>query len=118
MIVPCLVGVFQNARGERQTRLVFPDWEYADDDVIHTIHYVSVHPHLCGTCVGGDHTHVEINDRREPVQPFTAAEIDLRPTHKEAIDSLIRQKRLVDGLTQELAKYLTPFSGTVATPAT
>ena len=102
----CVIGVFQNAKGHEQVRLVFPEWQLSDGTVLHS---VSIHPHLCGTCVGGDHTHVEMNDERMPARVLKEDDIELSAVHVRAINRLLREKLRVDGLTRELATYVEAF---------
>lgn len=102
----CIIGLFKNAKGEEQVRMVFPEWGLGGGTVLTQ---VSVHPHLCGTCVGGDHTHVEINDTREPLQIISATDIGFSSDELEAINDLLRQKLRVDALTGKLAAHLEPF---------
>lgn len=55
------VGEFETRLGNRETRLYVRKWPYGDT----TVHGVTIFPHLCGECVGGDHVHVDT--LQEPV---------------------------------------------------
>lgn len=94
------VGEFITRLGNRETRLFFPEWPLGEGKKAVG---VTVYPHLCGTCVGGNHTHIDIdqtplkicNGDAGPVVRLTEAQV-------EVITGYIKAMMQVDGLTHDL----------------
>ena len=97
------VGRYRKPDGREEIRIHFPEWELADGRVARN---VSVFPHVCGTCAGGDHTHVEINDTREPIEILERGAVTFSDKHAAVIESLIIAKLAVDALTLKLMRYV------------
>ena len=98
-------GRYRKPDGREEVRIHFALWVL--DGV--ELQNVTVFPHQCGSCVGGDHTHVELNDVREPFEVIAKDAIDLEPRHRELIDDYLRAKLSIDRLTLELCAYLPPY---------
>lgn len=97
------VGKYRKPNGVEEVRMHFAEWLLEDGRVLKN---VTVHPHLCGTCAGGDHTHVEINDMRQPESVLGDRCVNLSEAHLEALNRLLVEKVAVDSLTRELATYI------------
>ena len=99
---PGTIGIYKKPGKQDELRIHFPAWEL-DGEIIPD---VTVFPHLCGTCIGGDHTHVEIHDNRAPFMIIAENAVVLSDEHKKVIDDYLRAAIRVHAITQELAKYL------------
>ena len=83
------VGLFAKKDGLSEVRIHFPKWLLPDGRELTD---VTVFPHPCGTCVGGDHTHVEPFDTREVAHWVRRDCVELSPEHREIIDQYLVAK--------------------------
>jgi hypothetical protein len=96
------IGKYLKKDGREEVRIHFSVWLL--DGV--ELRDVTVFPHECGTCIGGDHTHVELNDQRTPVEIIAADAFVIDPDSKKAIDNYLRAKLAVNNITDRLIKAL------------
>lgn len=96
------IGKYLKNDGREEIRIHFPTWELDGMELLN----VTVFPHQCGTCIGGDHTHVELNDQRIPVEIIAADAFVIDPDSKKVIDVYLRAKLAVNNITGRLIKGL------------
>lgn len=96
-------GRYKKPSGAEETRWHFPAWELPGGQVVQD---VSIFPHPCEACAGGDHTHVEINDTRQPLEVLEESDVDLPPHLKLVIDRHLEATLGLNIVTGELAKLL------------
>lgn len=96
-----VLGVLTRPDGQKEVHARFASWPLPDGSVVE---HVSIHPHPCGTCIGGDHTHVEQGDVREPFEPIRP--FVLPEAFVQTITQLLVEKKRVNELTQELHAHL------------
>lgn len=97
------VGRYLKREGVTEIRIHFPVWTLADG---RTVHNVTIFPHLCGTCIGGDHTHVEINDVRMPIEVLKDETVQLSDEHVSLVSAYLESKLAVYARTQEFHEYV------------
>lgn len=97
-----ILGRYKKPNKADELRIHFASWILEDGREVSD---VTVFPHPCSTCVGGDHMHVEVNDTRERAEVLEEG-ITLSSAHKEAIDRFIVEKLALDELTREFAAYV------------
>lgn len=96
-----MIGRYQKPNGSEEMRVHFPTWRLPDGRVLRD---VTIFPHLCETCMGGHHTHVEINDRRERLEIIGNAP-ELGDEHRALIDRYLTTKVEIDEATDVLASW-------------
>ncbi len=99
------IGRYQKPDGSEEVRIHFPLWELDGKQ----IRNVTIFPHMCGTCIGGDHTHVEVDDTREPVSVIVKDGISLDGAQAQQIDRYLREKLAVNSVTSELFMLVSPY---------
>ncbi len=92
------IGRYQKLNGAEEVRIHFAVWELDGRQLSN----VTIFPHLCGTCVGGDHTHVEVDDMREPLLIIAREVIELDPAQTARINRYLREKFSVNEVTADL----------------
>lgn len=98
-----LEGEYEKPSGAKEVRWHFPEWKLSSGRVVPD---VSIFPHPCGTCTGGDHTHVETHDERKPLKVLREADLEFPPEVKAAIDRYIESKLALNGETLRLVVML------------
>ncbi|HLD82046.1 MAG TPA: hypothetical protein VJA22_02485 [Patescibacteria group bacterium] len=93
------VGIFKTKHGVREKRLFIAQW--TTDSL--TVPGVTIYPHPCGTCTGGDHTHIDIHQTPEHL---LEVEVELSPEQVEIISAYLSAMSHVDQLTQALSELL------------
>ncbi len=105
------IGVYRKPDGREERRVHFPEWELDGS----TLRDVTVFPHLCSACAGGDHSHVEINDTRSPIRIIIADAVEFPPEVVETIDAYLRQKIAVDKMTDSMHRIVETVARALAT---
>jgi hypothetical protein len=103
------ISEYQKPNGDKEVRMHFPVWKLPNGEVVMN---VTVFPHPCDTCAGGDHTHVEMNDLRPALRVIAFEAVELSAEHTAALDRVLMEKIAVDALTLELAEYLSDHAHT------
>lgn len=99
-----ILSTYQKPSGMFEVRVLIPTWEFDSGFVVRN---VSLHPHPCGTCVGGDHTHVEINDFRVPIKVLEEFDLLLPRDLQSRVENLIEAKIAIDAKTREITLAIT-----------
>lgn len=103
------VGLFEKKDGEQEVRIYFPTFTLTSGQVLE---HVTLFPHPCGTCVGGDHTHVEVFDVRQPTLWLKRDCVELAPLHRTMINEYLKVKLLLWEQTLQMHEaYVVPHAG-------
>lgn len=97
------VGRYQKQNGNEEIRIHFVCWALPNG---RELNHVSIFPHACKKCVGGDHTHIEINDDRKPIEIIKEGVV-FSPAHKKAMDCYLLEKLAINNITHDLLEYVT-----------
>lgn len=95
---------YRKPSGVEEVCIHFPQWVLDDG---HTIRDVTIFPHACNTCVGGDHMHVNMHDTREAVAIIAEDAVTLSPAHEHVINRFLKEKLALNTLTREFLTYIT-----------
>jgi hypothetical protein len=101
------IGLYEKPGKPKEVRIHFPLWELPDGMVVRN---VTVFPHPCDTCIGGDHTHVEYNDTRTPLKILAHECVELTAEERFAISELLRTKLRVDRMTLSLHAHIAQYA--------
>lgn len=100
------IGLYEKPGKPPEVRIHFPQWKLPDGTILRD---VTVFPHLCGTCVGGDHTHVEFNDVRPPVRTLANVSFEFTTDERGVIDRYLAAKLELFRITGSLHRYIRDF---------
>lgn len=89
------VGGFVTRHASREVRLYAEQWPLDD----RTIEGVTIFPHLCGECVGGDHVHIDTD--QEPVY-LREGEVELPEEMVATVSSLLQAQLQLNEAAVEL----------------
>lgn len=92
-----------NRRGNEEVRIYFPQYEL-DGQIIEG---VTVYPHPCTQCAGGDHTHVDVYE--SPLRIVNTDSVSLTREQKEAVDAHLRAADALNRMTSDLVKIIEQY---------
>lgn len=93
------VGTFDTKRGPER-RLYIAEWPLKDGS---TRSGVTIHPHICSTCIGGDHVHVHTFQTPKTLEEGV---VRLSADHVAIVSKLLATQRTLDRITRELHELM------------
>jgi len=93
------IGQFETRRG-LERRMFVEAWHLPDGTVVRG---VTIHPHICSECIGGDHVHVHTQQTPVSLEDRTA---QLSAKHVETVSALLNAQGRLDRRTGELHELM------------